>query len=137
MTRYRNIRAVPLASSESQLSEHQIQAAFVKAINQIPDPCLQTAFAIPNAAKRSFTLMNSLRAEGFRTGMPDWCLPVPAGPYNCLWIEFKVPKKKPTPEQLIVHESLRKVGGLVYVLTSTEAAIEVVLSYLRQRAVTH
>jgi hypothetical protein len=67
--------------------------------------------------------------------MPDWCLPVPAGQYNALWIEFKMPKKKPTPEQLIVHESLRKVGGLVYVLTSTEAAIEVVLSYLRQRAV--
>ena len=135
MSRYKGFRVVPLASAESPLSEHQIQAQFIKAINQIPDPVLQTGFAIPNAAKRSYALASMLKAEGFRTGMPDWCLPVPSGPYNCLWIEFKVPKKKPTPEQLAVHDQLRKVGGLVYVLTSADAAIEVVLSYLRQRAI--
>jgi len=118
-----------------ELSEHQIQSQFVKALTRIPDPCLGTAFAIPNAAKRSFKLMAMLRAEGFRTGMPDWCLPVPAGSYNALWIEFKTSRGKASPEQVEMHKLLRRFGGLVHIATSSEAAVEMVLSYLRQRPV--
>lgn len=114
------------------MSEHQIQAQFVRMVNQIPDRCLLTSFAIPNAGKRSFAVAAMLKAEGFRKGMPDWCLPVPRGPYNALWIEFKKPGEKARPEQIGLHDLLKAEGGSVWVCTSADAALEVLLTYLRR-----
>lgn len=62
--------------------------------------------------------------------MPDWCLPIARCGYNALWLEFKRPKQKPTPEQLEVHRSLEEWGGLVYVVTDAQAALELVLGYV-------
>lgn len=125
MSRYGAFRKLNLAESE-----HSIQAAFVRALEMTGKPEIAVSFAIPNAAKRSFRVMAMLKAEGFRTGMPDWCLPVARGPYNALWIEFKRPKQKPTIQQQEMHRLLKEHGGLVLVETDSMTAVQSVLNYL-------
>ena len=116
--------------------EHDIQALFVQLVAQLGKP-LDVSFAIPNAAKRSPMLMGRLKREGFRTGIPDWCLPVPRGPYNALWIEFKRPGGKPTPEQTEMLKRLEEEGGAVHIVDDAAKGLEVVREYLalKQRAV--
>jgi len=128
MSRYGTFRTSLAKNLEA--SEHDIQSTFIRALEATGRREVAVGFAIPNAAKRSFRLMASLRAEGFRTGMPDWCLPVARGGYNNLWIEFKRPKQKPTPAQVLMHDLLKENGGKVVVMTDALAAVECVLDYL-------
>jgi len=118
------------ATQSSPPLEHEIQKAFVSMVNVLPDPAVRVAFAIPNAAKRSYRLIAMLKAEGFRAGMPDWCLPVPRGQYCALWIEFKRPGEKARPEQAAMHDLLRAEGASVQLHTDANEALKAVRDYL-------
>lgn len=109
--------------------EHDIQALFVDLVAQLGKP-LDVSFAIPNAAKRSPMLMGRLKREGFRKGIPDWCLPVPRGAFNALWIEFKRPGGKPTAEQAQMLTRLQEEGGAVHVVDDAAEGLEIVRAYL-------
>lgn len=130
MSRYGSFRKSLSKSLAGDASEHDIQSAFVKMLAQTGRPEIEVSFAIPNAGKRSFAVAAMLKAEGFKTGMPDWCLPVARQGYNCLWIEFKRPRCKPTQEQARIHELLILHGGKVLVCTSALAAVDAVIDYL-------
>lgn len=109
--------------------EHDIQALFVELVAQLGKP-LDVSFAIPNAAKRSPRLMARLRREGFRKGIPDWCLPVGRGPYNALWLEFKRPGGKPTEEQAEMLARLAEEGSATHIVDDAAKGLEIVRAYL-------
>jgi len=131
MTRIQSGRTRGTTSTAKPL-EHDIQALFVRLVASLGPP-LDVSFAIPNAAKRSPMLMGRLKREGFRKGIPDWCLPVPRGPYNALWIEFKRRGQKPSPEQAEMLKRLAEEGGATHVVDDAAKGLEIVRQYLALR----
>ena len=63
--------------------------------------------------------MNSITMNG----LPDRLVLLPEG--EMFFAELKAPGKKPRPEQVRVHESLRKLGFDVYVIDSTAKVKEI------------
>lgn len=62
--------------------------------------------------------MNSITMNG----LPDRLVLLPGG--KMFFAELKAPGKKPRPEQVRVHESLRRLGFDVYVIDSVPAVKE-------------
>lgn len=125
------------ASTRIKPLEHDIQAAFVRwcQLSEGKHPELRLAFAVPNAAKRSFRLASRLKAEGMRAGVWDWWLPVPRGSYSGLVIEFKRPGEGLTPAQRDFGDLLLAEGWACSVCKSTEQAVDVTRDYLGQNEV--
>jgi len=120
------------------MSEHNTQSAFIQWCrwNEAKYPELEEAYSIPNGAylagdkvQRAIQ-MNRLKAEGFKTGVPDWCLPVPLGGYASLYIEFKHGKNKLSDAQKQFIRRLEKRGHCVAVCYSVDEAINVTKEYL-------
>lgn len=115
------------------MSEHDEQCAFIDWLDWEAqrNPKLEAVYATPNAAKRSWALARYLRNEGLRSGVPDVCIAVPAGDYHALYIEMKVGRNKPTPEQKRWLGRLFANGNACRVCYSASEAIETVKLYLR------
>ena len=57
-------------------------------------------YHIPLEGKRGFQFANLLQAMGFKAGMSDILITRPCNGKSGLWIEVKIPGKKPTKTQL-------------------------------------
>jgi hypothetical protein len=94
------------------------------------EPALKLLHAIPNGGSRHKVEAFRLKASGVRAGVPDVCLPVPRSHWHGLYLELKVGKNYPSPEQ---KEWLRLLGEQGYqtaVCYSFEAARNEIISYL-------
>lgn len=54
----------------------------------------------------------------YNTGYPDRIIIMPGG--VIYWVELKSTGKKPTPKQQLIHEQMRSLNALVYVIDNTE-----------------
>ena len=93
-------------------SEHSEQSAIIDWAKKMAYtyPELSLLFAIPNGAslsahtdrrgRRFSPQASKLKAEGLRAGVPDLCLPVARQGFHGMFIELKVGKGKPSPEQV-------------------------------------
>lgn len=114
--------AVPLEADE--------QAAFIGYLHRLPEPWCDTYFAIPNDGRRGFLAQRLFKKLGGRRGVPDLCIPIPAGGYHGLYIEFKRTKgSSATEEQLWWQERLRQQGYRCEVCKGAAAAVQVLDSY--------
>lgn len=86
--------------------------------------------AIPNAAKRSYSLARYLQAEGMRAGALDMLLAVPHKGYGGLWIENKRKPNKPTDSQIKMIDFL-ECGYRVNVCYNADEAIKAIKDYLQ------
>lgn len=95
-------------------------------------PELLVMYAIPNGGYRPKRTGNRMKKQGTLKGIPDICLPVPRGKYGSLYIELKRQYGGvETPEQKIVIPKLRQYGNMVEVCKGKDAAISVILAYLK------
>lgn len=113
-------------------NEDTIQAAFVEQcrMNQKFIPELEMLYSVPNGGKRSITGAMIMRATGLSPGVPDMVLAVMRSGYGALYIEFKTPTGRLSPEQVKWHARLTKQGYKVVVARSVEDAVEAVRGYL-------
>jgi hypothetical protein len=115
------------------MSEHSEQAALFDwaawQANLGIEP-LRYMFAIPNGGLRNKATAARLKAEGVKPGVPDICLPWPAGGYHGLYIEMKVGRNKPTPEQNACLEWLNEAGYLALVANGCDEAKRILVDYL-------
>lgn len=79
---------------------------------------------------RSVVAAIKLNASGMVHGMLDMFLAVPAGDYHGLYIELKVPGKKPKPDQIEVGLKLMEQGYAVAWCDTFEDCIQLIISYL-------
>ncbi|WP_051304451.1 VRR-NUC domain-containing protein [Calidithermus chliarophilus] len=84
----------------------------------------------PTARRRMIRARNAV-LDGLREGIPDTHLPVPRGGYASLYIEFKRPGGKPSPEQARKIRLLREHGNLAVVLDDWQKAKELTEAYLK------
>lgn len=89
-------------------------------------------FAIPNGSKRDPVTGAILKREGCRKGAPDLMLTVTKF-YNCpgLFLEMKTKDGRLSPDQIEMHEALKKQGYIVQVCRSSEEAINTIKEYLK------
>lgn len=116
-------------------SEEVEQARFVRWTHK-PDvrklmPLLRWLHHSPNGGQRSSFTGAQMTALGVKKGFPDLILPCCSRAFAGLAMEFKRPdgKGKTTDEQIEWLEMLTAQGWACYVVTSAEAARDIVCSY--------
>jgi len=111
--------------------EHHIQTAFVKWLDVacVQRPELALGYAIPNVRKSMLDAVLRYR-EGARSGPADWCLPLPHGRLNGLYLEFKRPKGTTAATQRHWLLAVTFCHFLVSQPESVEAAIDTVMAYM-------
>lgn len=114
------------------MSEHTEQVAVIDWKNTHVNryPVLRLLHANPNGGKRHIAVAVKLKQEGTVAGIPDLQLPVARHGHHGLWIELKVGRNKPSPEQVEMMAALIAEGHRVEVAYSAERAVEVIYCYL-------
>ncbi len=93
-------------------------------------PDLACLYAIPNGGLRAKATAAKLKQEGVKRGVLDVHLPVARGGYIGCWIEMKHGRNKPTEDQLLWMERLRRQGHFCTVCYCHEEAEETLEHYL-------
>lgn len=112
--------------------EHHMQTVFVRYVNLLSMKCpaLKLGFAVPNGGMRHMSVAKKLKAEGVKSGVPDWHLPVARKIYKGFWLEFKHGKNKPTENQIEFIAMLRKEGHFVEICYSADEALGLLMRYM-------
>lgn len=113
-------------------SEDEIQATFIEWVRRHETcfPELKLIYAIGNGGHRSPVTAWRMKQTGTRRGIPDIHLPIARNGKHGLWIEFKTPTGKLSPEQTDVIAELKRGGFEVAMCRSWMAAANAVINYL-------
>lgn len=122
-------------------TESQEQAAVVSWFDlQYPKLSLHL-FAVPNGAwlagssRQRAALVNKMKKEGMRSGVPDLVLAIPRGGYHGLFIEMKRSKGGTVSEQQKKYmATLNEHGYLATVCRGSGSAIDEIKNYLEGAA---
>jgi hypothetical protein len=87
-------------------------------------------FAIPNGGKRGAREAARMKGEGVLAGVPDLFVPRAKGRYHGLFLEFKSPKGRLSPQQTEVGRDLSDAGYLVRVVRTAAEAWTALIEYL-------
>lgn len=104
-------------------------------LQQCVYPELELMYHIPNGGYRNKAEAARLKMEGVKAGVPDICLPVARGGYHGLYIEMKVKGNTTSEAQNRWIERLKEQDYFVTVCYGQEEAIQVIVSYLKQKGV--
>lgn len=115
------------------MTEQQEQIALIKWTQQ-PSirgtfPELIFLFHVPNERPDKIQASN-LKRMGVKAGVPDLCLPVPAGQYHGLFIEMKKAGGRASDDQLWWLEHLKANGYATAVCYGWQQAAEVLTWFL-------
>ncbi|MBO9717500.1 MAG: VRR-NUC domain-containing protein [Pseudoxanthomonas sp.] len=118
--------------------EHAEAAMLIRAVRGLEPahPELRLLYAIPNGGKRSRKTAADLKAEGVRSGVPDYCLPVARGVWHGLYLELKrLRGGRVEPEQRAWLSDLEAQGYRAVVCRGWEQALAEIRDYLAADAV--
>jgi hypothetical protein len=104
--------------------EEQHCVAFIARLEQYHPEIHNLIFHIKNESATAH------KKIGINAGIPDYFLPIPAGKYHGLFIEFKKPGGKLSKDQIEKIPLLRKQGYKCEVVYSWQEGIKVVVDYL-------
>ena len=94
-------------------------------------PQLRLMYHVANEGRRSVAGGARLKAQGMKPGVPDICLPVPAGRFAALYIELKRKKGgRVSDEQRGWIEALNRAGNRAVVCRGWDEAREEIVRYL-------
>ena len=109
-------------------TEYQIQTAFVNYL-QLKHPDLLYTISPAGFIMSAGMAMKMMRM-GYRKGTPDLTIYEPRGQYHGLFLEFKKPGGKVSPEQITFLLTAREKGYAAFDTHSTEEAISLLEGYL-------
>jgi hypothetical protein len=88
-------------------------------------------FSTLNGVRLKIGQARRAKESGNKRGVPDVILPFPCNGYSGLFIELKVGKNKPTPDQIKYMSYLNDVGYLAKVAYGSKEAIGIIEGYIR------
>ena len=88
-------------------------------------------YLIPDAKGAYWQAGRKRTRMGVKKGVLDFHLALPLDGHHGLWLELKVGKNKPTPEQIAFMERKTARGYLCGCVWGHDAAKEFILTYLR------
>lgn len=104
-------------------------------------PELKWLTHIPNGGYRDRITANNLKAEGVKSGVPDYLLAIKRGQYNSLWIELKRSAGKGKRAGVVSEEQQEWISHLIgqnflvyiaYGWQDAKATIEAYLNYMKE-----
>lgn len=95
------------------------------------EPIGHYMFAIPNEGKRTKRMGARLKAQGLRSGIPDFMLAIPVDEWHGLFVEMKVGDNDLSDNQVKWRKRLLSRGYKVVVAYSCQEAKEEIKKYLR------
>ena len=104
--------------------EEQIAIAFIARLEQYYTDIAKLIFHIKNESTTAH------KKIGVNPGIPDYMLPIAAGGYHGLFLEFKRPGGKLSDKQVCKIALLREQGYKCDVVYGWEEGIKAVLDYL-------
>lgn len=110
--------------------ESLIQRAFVKFCRSHPDRRINKTHSVKNSGKKAPISYGRDIAEGLLKGVPDLFIPYPTGKQHGLYLEFKGPKGKQTPEQRDYELFCTEYGYGYVVVRSVDQAIRALFNYI-------
>lgn len=100
-------------------------------------PLSEIAFSVPNGVaiagtpKQRGMYMASLKAQGFKPGVSDIIIPVPAGAFHGLYLELKRDKTSAVrDDQVLWRDRMRALGYRAEIVAGYDAAAALVREYL-------
>lgn len=117
------------AASKTEHAEAVTLMRVVK-LHEGKHPALRLMFAVPNGGDRHKIVAAKMKAEGVKSGVPDYILPVPRFPHVGLAIELKSMTGYASREQKQWIEDLRAQGWRAEVCRGWEQAWNTVQDYL-------
>ena len=112
-------------------SEHDIQVRFVKYLDFKKVLYSSTANGIfLKDRKTAHRIMNKMKAEGLKTGLPDILIFEPRGGFNGLMIELKSKTGKTSDDQKKWIKALNDRGYKALVCKGLDSAINSLETYL-------
>jgi len=118
------------------MSEHNHQVTVVQFFHLQYPAYKAMLMAYPSGAiiggKNKFGLINKMKREGWKKGVPDLFIAVPNEEYHGLFIEMKDDKKscKPSLEQVQYINELNSNGYCAQVCWGADDAIELIRQYM-------
>jgi hypothetical protein len=116
-------------------SEDKIQASCFEWLWNTHPRTRRLFFSIPLGGLRTPSEAARLQATGAVKGTPDTLLAIPGSInrvfYTALFIEFKTPDGKVTPEQAKCHEILQSAGNGVIIIRSLVDFQNLIRQYLK------
>ena len=103
----------------TDVSEHRLQTMVIDLLSKAARKDV-FAFAIPNAARRSFSLGRRMKAEGLVSGVADLCVMLPSGRVG--WLEMKAAKGRQSIEQKGFEARCQRLGHHYAIAKSFEEA---------------
>jgi len=94
-------------------------------------PELALLYHIPNGGSRSAIEGHRFKLQGVLPGIPDYHLPVARKGFHGLYIELKRIGGVVAPNQLALHNELKKQGYAVEVCYGAQSALNVLINYLQ------
>ena len=131
MSRLRILRPTCEAATKTR-DEHWHAVTLMRCVqaHEHDHPELRRFYAIPNGGHRSKAVAGKMRAEGVRSGVPDYCLPVARDGAHGLYIELKRPTGKPSSEQESWIKDLNAEGYIAMVAMGWWEAWMILATYL-------
>lgn len=113
--------------------EHQEAVALMKLVrmHEVRWPELVWIFHVPNGGARSKAVAGKLKAEGVRSGVPDYLFPVRSGGYVGLAVELKAKggRVEPAQRDWIIH--LQSQGWCALACYGAEEAWQAIQRHLK------
>lgn len=126
------LEVTPRPRAKSRDLEHQEAVALIEwrdaHVGKYPE--LDELYAIPNGGKRSKRTRGRLKAEGVKSGVSDYHLPVARGGFIGCYIELKAAGGTASKKQREWIEKMRARGHWAGVCVGWEAARDVLVEYL-------
>lgn len=91
---------------------------------------MQRIYHTPNGGRRGMREAKLFKAQGVRSGVPDYCLPLPRGEFHGLYIELKAADGALEKEQRAELERLVADGYCACCAWTAEAAYRALAGYL-------
>ena len=118
----------PIVPTESQEQCVLVEWANLAALKT---PELNLLYHIPNGGHRNKAVAAKLKAEGVKSGVPDFCLPVARRQYHGLYIELKRTRGgRLKQEQKLWITALTEQGYLALSCRGFDEARQALLDYL-------
>lgn len=111
------------------MSEDGEQKQLIQWAKTIPEGQFLFHIANENVAGKKWGIRN--KQLGVRSGVPDLCLPIPAGGYHSLWIEMKTKSGTTSEQQDRWLSALNAFGHKAVVCHGWEEARDAITEYLR------
>lgn len=115
-------------NKNGDLSERSIHLAVMDYVRHHPY-LKKYVLHFPNESKRSPAYGKLLKDMGMRKGVSDLLIAMPRMSYSGAWIELKTTHGKPTKEQIVFLEDMKKENYYTHITYGLDEALKIIQWY--------